>query len=142
MSKYILFFFLLISTLLVKSQQVYYGYPKINSELRKGDIVILNIPVSYNCRFNSLEEFDNLINLIKVNENNKLRIEINYFYGDSLLSENCSRLLHKHFIEALESQTTLKNYQVINNGCRNPIFKSDNHIYYSLFNSRIEISVE
>ncbi len=145
-------FFIIILVLCgihVNSQNVYYGYPINKVALKKGDIIILNIPIYRDCRFNNIEEFDKLIELLKVNENNKLRIEINIFYGDSLLAKGCSDHLCKDLKEILELKTILKNYQLVSNGDKNPIFlKKDDftdrkrYIRYVVFNSRIEITVE
>jgi len=141
---FILFFvFLLVQGY---SRYVYYGYPTNNETLKKGDIVILNIPLFYlsgGNKFIKMEEFDSLVSLLKTNDTNTLRIEINYFYGDSLLSEGISSRLYENIKEILELKTILKNYYIVNNGCRNPIFfneKKDD--YYMMFNSRIEIIVE
>jgi hypothetical protein len=145
-------FFLLIFVfwgIHVHSQNVYFGYPPNIVALKKGDIVILNIPEYTDCRFNNLEEFDNLIKLLKVNESNKLRIEINVIYGDSVMSDGTSRLLCKDFKKILELKTTLKNYLIVSNGNKNPIFSrkddiTDRRMYimYIKYNSRLEITVE
>lgn len=128
----------------VYSQFVYYGYPDSVKVLNKGDRVILNVPTHTDCRFNNIDEFEKIVNLLKNNEKDTLRIEVNYFYGDSTASNGCSEILCRQFKEILKLKTTLNNYKIINNGCRNPIFlsKDKGGIIYNLYNSRIEIIVE
>jgi hypothetical protein len=126
---------------------VYYGYPTAKTPLKKGNVVILNIPIfSLNSGYNfvELKEFDSLIELLKINDANTLRIEINNFIGiDSSVCEFISNHLCNNIKEILSSKTTLKNYYIISNGSKNPISckKEDTWVYIYL-NSRIEIIVE
>ena len=135
------------------SQRVYYGYP-VNDTLKKGDIAIVNLPEINlnNGRFMNWKDFDNLVNLLEFNKDNKLRIEINYStLGGSGLCERVSKNLCKHLEEILEFKTVLKNYHIISNGDKNPIFlkkiknrekNREKKIQYGKFNTRIEIFVE
>ena len=64
--------------------------------------------------------------------------------GDSVRSSNCFERLFSDFKEALELKTTLDNYTIVNNGCRNPIFltKDKDSLLYKLYNTRIKIIIE
>jgi hypothetical protein len=134
------------------SQYVYYGYPTDKFPLKKGDVVILNIPsfvLSSGNRFVKIEQIDNLVKFLEINDTNTLRIEINNFLGlDSLFCEGISDRLCNNLKEILESKTTLKNYYVVSNGTKNPISckkEEENrqlYIRYVGVNSRIEIIVE
>jgi hypothetical protein len=139
------FIFILIMILLggaVYSQHVRYGYPTRKDELQKGDILILNIPPFTDCRFINVDDFNNFIELLKINKLNTLKIEINYFYGDSAMSFACSERLCKRFREAIEMKTRLNNYHIVNNGANNPIYLKKDCLYYKLFNSRIQVTIE
>lgn len=144
MRNFIFMLFFVLWEIHANSQQVYYGYPSNDVLLNQGDIIILNIPSFINCRFINLDDFNKLIDLFKSNEKKQLRIEINYFYGDSIFSNYCSEILCRMFKEALEEKTTLKNYHIVNNGCKNPVFllKSQGERIFKSYNSRIEIIVE
>jgi hypothetical protein len=134
------------------SQYVYYGYPTDKLPLRKGDIVVLNIPsfaLNGGNRFVKMEQIDSLVKFIEINYTNILRIEINNFLGlDSLFCEGISERLCSNLKEILESKTTLKNYYIVNNGVRNPISckkeEKNRRLYirYVGINSRMEIIVE
>ena len=128
------------------SQYVYYGYPINNVALEKGDIVILNIPSfsTSNCKFINIEDISKLIELLKNNDANKLRIEMNCFYtGDSLMNESVSGILCNDLKQILELNTTLTNYYIVSNGSKNPIScKNEDSWTYVYINSRIEIIVE
>ena len=129
------------------SQYVYYGYPTTKTPMRKGNIIILNIPIfSLNGGYNfvKLEEFDNLVELLEINDTNTLRIEVNNFFGsDSSVCEFISNLLCNNIKEILTSKTPLKNYYIISNGCNNPIFCSEKKdVYYNTRNTRMEIFIE
>ena len=128
------------------SQYVYYGYPTDTSALRKGDVVILNIPtfsLNGGNRFAEMEEFDNLVQLLETNDTNTLRIEINNFLGrDSSVCVHISNRLCDNMQEILTAKTSLKNYYIVSNGSRNPIFCEEKGIYSKTRNSRMEIIVE
>ena len=127
------------------SQYVYYGYPTDTVALRKGDIVILNIPtfsINGDKRFIKVEELDGLIQFLETNDTNTLRIEINYFHV-SFLNERVTETLCTNIKEILESKTILKNYYLVSNGSNNPIFdRKEESEKYRFFNTRIEIIVE
>ena len=142
-------FFLFITTCFFTiggySQYVHYGYPSDKKALHKGCIVVLNIPI-FNLnggnRFVKMEELDSLVEFLVVNDTNKLRIEINCFFVD-YLDENLSERLCKNLKEILEEKTTLKNYYIVSNGNKNPVFCSENKdVYYKTRNTRMEIFVE
>jgi len=129
------------------SQYVYYGYPTDTVALKKGSIVILNIPsfsLNGGNRFVKPENFDNLVKLLETNETNTLRIEVNSFWGlDSSVCEHLSSRLCDNIQEILESKTNLKNYYIVSNGSKNPIScKEKENWVYIYKNSRIEIIVE
>lgn len=124
------------------SQNVYYGYPSNSTMPKKGDVIILNIPEYTDCRFNKIEDFDNLVKLLKIYKNNNLRIEINFFYGDSLSNKSLSELLCDNFKKVLISMTKMHNYQIVNNSDRNPIFSRREDICYRMYNTRIDIIIE
>ncbi|NLK57266.1 MAG: hypothetical protein GX292_06960 [Bacteroidales bacterium] len=127
------------------SQYVYYGYPTDKKALNKKSIVVLNIPshhVSGGYRFIKMEQLDSLVEFLAINDTNKLRIEINCFYAD-FLDEDISKLLCRNLEEILEEKTTFKNYYIISNGNRNPVFCSEKKdVYYNTRNTRMEIFVE
>jgi hypothetical protein len=129
------------------SQYIYYGYPSAKTILRKGEIVILNIPVftlNGGNRFVKMEEIDSLVMFLTINDTNTLRIEINVFWGlDSLFCESLSNRLGDNLKEMIESKTTLKNYYIVSNGSKNPISCEKEYYWkYIYLNSRIEIIVE
>jgi hypothetical protein len=127
------------------SQCVYYGYPSDTMPLRKMDVVILNIPtfsLNGGNRFVKMEEIDDLVQLLEINDTNTLRIEINYFYL-SFLNERVTTALCENLKEILEEKTILKNYYLISNGSKNPIFdRKEDSEKYRLLNTRMEIIVE
>ena len=127
------------------SQNVYFGYPTDTVALIKGDVVFLNIPtfsLNGGNKFVNLKEIENLVQFLEINDTNTLRIEMNFFYVD-FLNDRISTTLCKNLKEILESKTVLKNYYIINNGSKNPIFdKKEESRKYRLLNSRMEIIVE
>jgi hypothetical protein len=127
------------------SQYVYYGYPTDKKALNKESIVILNIPthlVQSGYDFIKIEQLDSLVQFLVINNTNKIRIEINCFYAD-FLDEEISKLLCENLEEILKEKTTFKNYYIISNGNRNPVFCSEKKdVYYNTRNTRMEIIVE
>jgi hypothetical protein len=139
----VLTLFLILGVIQTYSQRAYYGYP-VNDTLKKGDIVIVNIPnFSLNGSFIRLGDFDKMLRLLEVNKDNKLRIEINLFMRGSSKSNNLfSKHLCKGLQEILEHKTTLKNYIIINNASKKPLFLGFKEGEDTYINSRIEIYVE
>lgn len=139
-------FIALIGTLFITlsscSQSVYYGYPIDNRELKKGDKIILNLPVYTDSKFTKLEEFEALIKLLKSNEKSNVKLEINVFYGDAESSLGVSNSLSNSLREILQYKTTLHNYEVISKGRDNPIFLNKKDENYKLYNTRMEVYIE
>jgi len=131
------------------SQYVHYGYPTDKPLLRKGDVIILNIPVFFLNRGNEFvnpDEFDDMVKLFELNDTNTFRIEVNNFLGlDSSVCASLSGRLCDNIQKILTAKTSLKNYYIVSNGLTNPISckeKEQNGYIYIYRNSRIEIIVE
>jgi hypothetical protein len=139
----ILIFFLLGGN--TYSQFVYFGYPIDTIALKKGDIVVVNIPnfsLNGGNKFINLSEITPLVRFIENNSKNTLRIEMNCFFVD-FLNEQISAALCQNLEEILQEKTNLKNYYIISNGSNNPIFnRKEESRKYKLLNNRIEIIVE
>jgi hypothetical protein len=142
--KHIIIFLVLITlTLKLYSQKVYYGYPSNYYELNKGDVIITIIPRHLDGRFIETEDFDNLINLLKIDTSIVFKIEINFFFfSDENYNLAYSGHLCNNLKEIIKLNTSVTNYNVINNGSSNPIFCNKDGLLYNLLNTRIEITID
>jgi hypothetical protein len=131
--------FLIASNL--HSQDVYFGYSS-DSTLKKGDIIIINVPDNIDGRFNRIEDFDKLINLISSNPSKYFRIEINIFLGSSDFSFDYSMSLCNDLMKIINRKISLNNYDFKNNGRSNPIFLNKDDPKFRIYNTRIEIFIE
>ncbi len=129
------------------AQFVYYGYPVEKQPLKKGVVVILNVPVfsmNHLNEFVNMEQIDSLVKFLEINDTNMLRIEINNFYGvDSDMCAFVSTRLCNNLKKVLEEKTPLKNYYIVSKGDTNPLYCSEiKNFYYIMRNTRMEIVVE
>ena len=129
------------------AQFVHYGYPVEKQPLKKGVVVILNVPVfsmNHLNEFVNMEQIDSLVKFLEINDTNMLRIEINNFYGiDSDMCAFVSTRLCNNLKKVLEEKTPLKNYYIVSKGDTNPLYCSEiKNFYYIMRNTRMEIVVE
>ncbi len=137
---YLIVFFFFLSAY-TYSQNIYYGYPENTDALKKGDIIILNIPEHINGRYNKSKELDRLINFLCLNKHNIYKIEINLFWGTAELNVNYTKSLCNNLKELLDEKS-IKNYKIKFNGNSKPIFLDKSSKSYKLYNTRLEIIVE
>ncbi|MBO4581850.1 MAG: hypothetical protein J5701_06160 [Bacteroidales bacterium] len=127
------------------SQLVHYGYPTEREALPKKSVVVLNIPhhqMTGGYYFINEEQIDSLVAFLVINDTNRLRIEINCFYGPAA-NEYASKKLCIRLKEILEKKTSLKNYYIVSKGDSNPVYCSEvKDSYYFARNTRMEIFVE
>jgi len=132
----------LFTKLHLYSQNIYYGYPVNKNNLKTGDIIIINVPENINGRFTKSVELDKLVEFLYSKPNLNFKIELNIFYGSSMLNMDYSEHLSDNLKEVLEMKTELNNCQFKFNGSKNPIFLDKKSLNYKLFNTRIEILIE
>src|SRR5688572_26701179 len=124
------------------AQSIFYGLPKHNKELKKGDLVILNLPHHLHGKFEDEGEIDSLISFVKNNLNVQLRIQINVFLDSQDYDQNLSDRLKKSLLGILQTRCENVNYYVIALGRTNPIFLNAESRLFSKMNTRLEIAVE
>ena len=140
------------------AQFVHYGYPVEKQPLKKGVVVILNVPVfsmNHLNEFVNMEQIDSLVKFLEINDTNMLRIEINNFYGidsdgyaagcaysnDKNKNENTILAPCTKGKELMNN--ALKNYYIVSKGDTNPLYCSEiKNFYYIMRNTRMEIVVE
>ena len=156
MKKLLLICILISSTYVLFSQYVYFGYPNSNVSLRKGDIIVVNIPSFYLTGYHFVQgtQLDNLAQFLKNNDSLSFRIDI-YFclgrYNDTLWCMDISDKLKEHLCIELQNRIPHQNNYNIKSRClENPIYNKNKDseksreeiIKYEYYNTRLEIIVE
>ena len=156
MKKLLLICILISSTYVLFSQYVYFGYPNSNVSLRKGDIIVVNIPSFYMTGYHFVQgtQLDNLAQFLKNNDSLTFRIDI-YFclgrYNDTSWCKNISDKLKEHLCIELQNRIPHQNnYTIKSRGLENPIYNKNKDseksreeiIKYQRYNTRLEIIVE
>ncbi len=147
---------LISSTYVLFAQYVYFGYPNNNVSLRKGDIIVVNIPSFYLTGYDFVQgaQLDNLAQFLKNNDSLSFRIDI-YFclgrYNDTLWCKDISDKLKEHLCIELQNRIPHQNnYNITSRGLENPIYNNNKEvkksreeiIKYQRYNTRLEIIVE
>jgi len=120
--------------------QHYFGFPSESKNLKKGDIIILNIPRNIDGRFLYSDELNSLISFIN-NNDNSIKIEIYVFF---LKENSCmlySDLLCKSLVKELLEKSIKRTYEVISKGNTKPLFCNFESEEYKRINTRIEILI-
>ncbi len=156
MKKLLLICILISSTYVLFSQYVYFGYPNSNVSLRKGDIIVVNIPSFYMTGYHFVQgpQLDNLAQFLKNNDSLSFRIDI-YFclgrYNDTSWCKNISDKLKEHLCIELQNRIPHQNnYNIKSRGLENPIYNKNKDseksreeiIKYQRYNTRLEIIAE
>ena len=156
MKKLLLTCILVSSTFVLFSQYVYFGYPDNNVSLRKGDIIVVNIPSFYLTGYDFVQgtQLDNLAQFLKNNDSLSFRIDIYYClgrYNDTLFCKDISDKLKEHLCIELQNRNPHQNnYNITSRGLENSIYNNDKEvkksreeiIKYERYNTRLEIIVE
>lgn len=156
MKKLLLICILISSTYVLFSQYVYFGYPNSNVSLRKGDIIVVNIPSFYMTGYHFVQgpQLDNLAQFLKNNDSLSFRIDL-YFclgrYNDTLWCMDISDKLKEHLCIELQNRIPHQNnYNIKSRGLENSIYNKNKDseksreeiIKYEYYNTRLEIIVE
>ena len=156
MKKLLLICILISSTYVLFSQYVYFGYPNSNVSLRKGDIIVVNIPSFYMTGYHFVQgtQLDNLAQFLKNNDSLTCRIDIYCClgrYNDTSWCKNISDKLKEHLCIELQNRIPHQNnYTIKSRGLENPIYNKNKDseksreeiIKYQRYNTRLEIIVE
>ncbi|MCR5554231.1 MAG: hypothetical protein K6F29_01700 [Bacteroidales bacterium] len=151
MKKLLLICILISSTYALFSQYVYFGYPNSNVSLRKGDIIVVNIPSFYMTGYHFVQgpQLDNLAQFLKNNDSLSFRIDINFCIGG--YCKDISDKLKEHLCIELQNRIpNQNNYNIKSKGLENPIYNKNKDseksreeiIKYEYYNTRLEIIVE
>lgn len=153
MKKNILLIFTLIFNIwTVFSQHVYYGLPN-DVSLKKGDIIVVNIPPFYMTSYHFIQgkQLEDLVSFFKRNDTLTFSIEINYClgrYSDTSFCADITDHLRDHLIEEFQSRNLYQRYRILSKGLENPLYqirctqKGRERIKYEYYNTRLEIIVE
>ena len=142
MRSIVLFFCFSVLCLNVYTQQIYFGYPDSTDNLKKGDKIILNIPIHKDGRFIPEKGIDRLIQFLNSDSNFVFRIEIHFFYGSDDFVEKYSRFLCKNLKTHLLSECRFSNYDIYNCGNTYPFFFNEESAIYDEVNTRMELIVK
>ncbi len=142
MRSIVLLFGLSFLCLSMYPQQIYFGYPTSKDEIKKGDKIILDIPIHNDGRFIPEKGIDRLIEFLNIESGFIFRIEIHFFYGSDEFAENYSRYICKNLKLHLLSECKFSNYDLYSCGKTHPIFLNKDSVSYQEMNTRMEILVE
>lgn len=142
MRSILLFFWFSVLCLNVYTQQIYFGYPDSVVDLKKGDKIILNIPIHKDGRFIPEKGIDRLIQFLNSDSNFVFRIEIHFFYGSDEFAEKYSRFICKNLKTHLLPECWFSNYDLYSCGNAYPIFLNEDSVIYKEINTRMEILVK
>jgi len=137
----VLFIGLNLLCLSVYPQQIHFGYPISMDEIKKGDKILLNIPIHKDGRFIPERGIDRLIEFLNTDSSFVFRIEIHFFYGSDEFAEAYSRFTCENMKWHLQSECKFSNYELYWYGKSHPIFLNKDNISYQEMNTRMEILV-
>lgn len=124
------------------SQIVYFGHCIIDSTLKEGDVIILNIPRNIDGKFIHTEDLFPITELLNRHPHDTIVIGINTYYGSSEMSLGYSKALARNMAEIFNLKKAPSNYHIISEGSSKPIFLNKHHPLYKKLNSRIEIRIK
>ncbi len=123
------------------SQRIYFGLPNDINIIKVNDKLILNMPIHSDGRFINLDNFNELIKLIKDYPKLQFNIEINYFVGTTKMSLNYSEALKENLFSIIKFKSDIINFKIQANGSSNPIFLNIKSKDFKKMNNRIEVIV-
>ena len=142
MRSIVLLFGLGLLFLSVYPQQIHFGYPISMDDIKKGDKIILNIPIHNDGRFIPEKGIERLIEFLNIDSSFFFRIEIHFFYGSDEFADNYSKYICKNLKLHLLSECKFSNFDLYSCGKSQPIFLNKDSVSYKDMNTRMEILVE
>lgn len=142
MKKLLLLILCLQFSLIFNAQNVFYGYPSDDVELKGGDKIIVSIPDHWDGRFNNSKDLDELITYVCLSDLT-FKIKVIVFRGTDEFSFAYSENLSHNLDKLLADKCSKSMYQIVPIGKTEPLYydKSDIEKYYK-YNTRIEIIIE
>ncbi|HEY5746067.1 MAG TPA: hypothetical protein VIU12_08330 [Chryseolinea sp.] len=126
----------------VFSQSIYFGYPGEGQKLKKGDLIILNVPKNLHGRFEETEQITSLVKFIDSNSSVEIKIALNVFLESAEYDKDLSESLAESLQKILDKQCKKMTYSLIAEGRSNPLFLSKESPLFRKMNTRMEILIE
>ena len=132
------------------AQYVHFGFPDDSVKLRKGDMVVTNIPSFYMTGywFVHANEVDEVADFLKKHDTLTFQINVHYALGMKILLKEISSVLGEHLDVEMQRRSVKRNYQIESMGNDYPLYHLDSNatreerIRYEYYNTRLEFIVK
>lgn len=132
------------------AQYVHFGFPDDSVKLRKGHVVVTNIPSFYMTSywFVHANEVDEVADFLKKHDTLTFQINVHCALGMKILLKEISSVLGEHLDVEMQRRSVKRNYQVESMGNDYPLYHLDSNATreerttYEYYNTRLEFIVK